>query len=129
MHNKNLEKLIPIVADIINTKINTYNQASNKDKKNLCHITKKFNGYFASFGPSVLMAGLYQTIYFYHDKEHCVNDIVLKAIKKMEWGDENTINLTDMVEEKNNTNMLLKNRILEVIIACKLVIRTFELEE
>lgn len=129
MYNRNLEKLIPIVVKIINHKIKTYNNETDKEKKKrLCHINTKFNGYFASYGPSVLMAGLYQTIFFYEDKSKCVNEIILEAMQKMEWAVKDETSLTKIVQDNNN-NILLKNRILEVIVACKLAIRTFGLEE
>lgn len=129
MHNRNLEKLIPIVVKIFETKIDAYDKETDKKKRvKLCRINKKFNGYFASFGPSVLMAGLYQTIYFYEDKAKCINEIVLEVLQKMGWIEEDTIKLID-IAKRDNQDLLLKNRILEVITACKLAIRTFELEE
>ena len=130
MQNRNLEKLIPIVSNIIDSKLKAYKEESDKEKKkSLCHITKKFNGYFASYGPSILMAGLYQTIYSYANKEKCVNSMILEAMKEMEWIDNSKEDLKDVVKIGDNIDILLKNRILEIVVACKLAIRTFELEE
>lgn len=129
MYSRNLEKLIPIVVNIIEHKINLYDEEKDaEEKKELCHITKKFNGYFASFGPSVLMAGLYQTIFFYDDKHKCINDIIFEAMQKMGWIDTNHTELKHIVR-KDNSDLMAKKHVLEVIVACKLAIRTFALEE
>ncbi|MFW3342953.1 type III-B CRISPR module-associated protein Cmr5 [Aliarcobacter butzleri] len=123
MYNKNLEKLIPITLNIIeNHKKNMFAENSNK-------IKSEFNGYFASFGPSVLMAGLNQTVMFFDDKDKkdkkLVNTIIFEILKEMKW-DENKQNLKDLVLEYNP---LIKSRVLEVVTSCKLAIRTFELKD
>lgn len=121
MYNKNLEKLIPIALKVIeNNKKNM-----SKDGK----IKSEFNGYFASYGPSVLMAGLKQTVMFYDDKEKkdkkLVNSIIFNILKEMKW-DENILSLHDLVLTHNP---LIKSRVLEVVTACKLAVRTFEMEK
>ena len=126
MYNRNLEKLTPICMKII-YKLSNDNE---KDMKKNGGLKKDFNGYFASFGPSVIMAGLNQTVSFYADtskksKQGYVNTIIWDVLKEMNWA-ENENSLTNYVK---NRNILRKDRILEVVTACKLAIRTFDLKE
>ncbi len=121
MYNKNLEKLIPITLNIIEK----YKNEMSKEGK----IKSEFNGYFASFGPSVLMAGLNQTVMFFDDKDkkdkRLVNKIIFEILKEMKWNDEKQ-NLEELVLKYNP---LIKSRVLEVVTSCKLAIRTFELKD
>jgi CRISPR/Cas system CMR-associated protein Cmr5 small subunit len=126
MYNKNLEELMPIIAKIIDSKIKAYNNADDKEKKKLCKVVKEFNGYFASFGPSVIMAGLRQTVVFYEDKYSCVNDIIWEAISQMNWTDGEN-DLTALVNDTKN--LQVKQRVLDIVISCKLTIRTFDLKD
>lgn len=121
MYNKNLEKLIPFALEVIEN----HKKKMSKDGK----IKSEFNGYFASYGPSVLMAGLKQTVMFYDDKDKedkkLVNKIIFEVLQKMDWHG-NKSNLKDLVLTHNP---LIKSRVLEVVTACKLAIRTFELKD
>ena len=126
MYNRNLEKLTPICMSVIEELSHT----NEKDMKKNAGLKKEFNGYFASFGPSVIMAGLNQTVAFYADtskksKQGYVNTIIWQVLKKMQW-DDNENSLTDYVKTRD---ILRKNRVLEVVVACKLAIRTFDLKE
>ena len=126
MHNRNLEKLIPICMKVIKSLSDT----NEKDMKTKNGIKKEFNGYFASFGPSVIMAGLNQTVSFYADaskksKQGYVNTIIWDVLKDMKWAEEEG-SLSSYV---SNGDILRKNRVLEVVTACKLSIRTFDLKE
>ena len=126
MYNKNLEKLIPMLNTIISEKIKKYQEASSdNEKKELCKVTKEFKGYLASYGPSIVMAGLCQTVYFYEDKDKCINEIIWEALKKMNWNN-NKDNIKELVNDENN--LAVKDHVMDVISAAKLVIRTFDLE-
>lgn len=117
---------MPIISKVIDNKIKAYNNADDKEKKKLCKVVKEFNGYFASFGASVIMAGLRQTVIFYEDKYPCINDIIWGAIVQMDWmdGKDNLIQLVN-----DHKNLQVKQRVLDIVISCKLTIRTFDLEE
>lgn len=114
MPKRNVEKLIPFALEAINEMM--------KDKQ--CNIESEFSGYISSFGPSVIMAGLRQTVLFYEVKEKCVNKLIWNIMGEMGWQNKNT-SILELVN--NDNNLLSKNRVLEVIVACKLAIRTFEL--
>ncbi|HIP61859.1 MAG TPA: hypothetical protein EYG98_04815 [Sulfurovum sp.] len=116
MRNKNLEKLIPITMEVFE-----------KDKSKFSKETK---GYFSSYGPSIIMAGLRQTVKSYEgskDKKY-INNIIWKIMGKMDstWRDEKK-SLDELVNSDKN-RIPNKNRILEVIVACKLCIKTFDLK-
>lgn len=118
MYNKNLEKLIPIALEVI--------ENSKKEMSIDGKIKSEFNGYFSSFGPSVLMAGLKQTVMFYEDKDKkLVNKIIFEILKEMLWNEKES-SLHDLVLTHNP---LIKSRVLDVVTACKLAIRTFELKD
>lgn len=132
MYRKNVEELIPLVMKHMTEMFYDENHnikkkfKSNKTNK----IKKEYNGYFSSFGPSVITAGLKQTVLFYadkdlsNDKKHVV-DLLEKVLKEKKW-------LESTLEgEVNNKkyNPLLKDRVLEIISASKLCIRTLDLED
>jgi len=90
-------------------------------------INKVYQGYLASFGPTVISSGIVKTVTFYIDesssnkKRKDVTNIMFSLIGE---------NPKEFVQNKeNSTNYALKNKILEANIACKLAIRTFELKE
>lgn len=126
MYSKNLEELTPMCMKIISELSEKYTE----DMKKSGGLKKEFNGYFASFGPSVIMSGLNQTVIFYADtskknKQGYVNRIIWEVLKEMEWNDKEN-SLLDYV---STGNMIRKSRVLEVVSACKLAIRTFDLKE
>jgi len=114
MPKRNVEKLIPVAMKVFEKHKNEFNPET--------------KGYFASFGPSVMMAGLLQTVLFYDGKSEYINRIIWEIMtdESIKWS-EGKKSLKDLVEKNNN--ILNKKRVLEVIVACKLVIKTYELEE
>jgi CRISPR-associated protein Cmr5 len=93
-------------------------------------IEKKYQGYLASFGPTVVSSGLLQTVMFYSaDKD---KNEMIKLMYSLLQDDlkSNHQSMKDiLVENENYKDYALKNKILEANIACKLAIRTFELKE
>lgn len=114
MNNKNIEKLIPKAIDLL--------QKFPKEKV--------YQGYLASFGPTVITSGILQAVAFYNgdDKKNEVIKLMFKLIKDDLKTDKNTL-LEVLKEGENYKNYAIKNKILEASIACKLAIRTFELKD
>ena len=116
MNKKNIDKLIPNA--IIKLK-----ELQGKDGA----IDKVYQGYLASFGPTVISSGIIKTVTIYIDesesnkKRKKVTNIMFSLI------DEDP--KAFIQESKNLTNYAMKNKILEANIACKLAIRTFTLKE
>lgn len=113
MQNKNIEKLIPIAMTVMEPYRNKFK--------------KETSGYFSAFGPSVMMAGLHQTVLAYQgdDNKKTINEIILKIYNQMEWNSQNQ-NLNELV---STHNFLVKKRLLEVVVACKLVIGTYSMKD
>lgn len=114
MNNKTIEKLIPQAIALL--------QNSPKEKV--------YQGYLASFGPTVITSGLVQAVAFYtaDEKKNKVIELMFKLIKESLKTDKKTL-LELLKEGENYKNYALKHKILEASIACKLAIRTFELKD
>ncbi|WP_419675596.1 type III-B CRISPR module-associated protein Cmr5 [Aliarcobacter butzleri] len=114
MNNKNIEKLIPKAIDLL--------QKFPKEKV--------YQGYLASFGPTVITSGILQAVAFYSgdDKKKKVIKLMFDLIQDDLKTDKNT--LLDFLKENDKyKDYAIKNKILEASIACKLAIRTFELKD
>ena len=119
MNKKNIDKLIPKAIELIA-----------KLPKKDGGIEKVYQGYLASFGPTVIASGLLQTVMFYsaNENKNKVIKIMYDLIKDDIKTDKSS--LQDMLNENSNyKNYAIKNKILEANIACKLSIRTFELKD
>ena len=114
MNNKHIEKLIPKAIDLL--------QRFPKEKV--------YQGYLASFGPTVITSGIVQAVAFYtgDNKKNEVIELMFNLIKDDVNTDKNSL-LEVLNEGENYKNYALKNKILEASIACKLAIRTFELKD
>ena len=109
MNKKKIDSFIPKAIEYIQN-----NLAKNGAVK------KIYQGYLASFGPTVISSGLTQTLAFYSaDSEKN------KVIKMM----FDILDIKLDLQNKNYNDYALKNKILEANIACKLAIRTFELKD
>jgi len=93
-------------------------------------IEKVYQGYLASFGPTVISSGLLQTVMFYSgdDSKNKVIKIMYELIKNDLNTDAKTMQ-EFLVQNENHKDYAIKNKILEANIACKLSIRTFELKD
>lgn len=114
MNNKNIEKLIPKAINLL--------QSFPKERV--------YQGYLASFGPTVITSGILQAVAFYSgdDKKKKVIKLMFDLIKEDLNTNQPTL-LNVLEENENYKNYVIKNRILEASIACKLAIRTFELKD
>ena len=114
MNNKNIEKLIPKAINLL----------QNFPKE------KVYQGYLASFGPTVITSGILQAVAFYtgDDKKKKVINLMFNLIKEDLKTNQSTL-LDTLNENENYKNYAIKNKILEASIACKLAIRTFELKD
>ncbi len=109
MPKQKIEILIPIVMEVMETQ-----------KKD---FTKETKGHIASYGPSVLMAGLKQTVLFNEKNNAYINAMIFKIMQKQGLY-QNQNNLVDLV---NTPNIKIKQHVLDVVVACKLVLPTFKL--
>ena len=115
MNKKYIDKLIPEA-------INKLSELENNGS-----IDKVYQGYLASFGPTVIASGLIRTVAIYADKSD--SNKKRRNLTKLMF-ELIDLDLDEFVkDEKSNTNYVLKNKILEANIACKLSIRTFELKD
>lgn len=114
MNNKNIERLIPKAINLL----------QNFPKE------KVYQGYLASFGPTVITSGILQSVAFYSgdDKKKKVINLMFNLIKEDLKTNQSTL-LDTLNENENYKNYAIKNKILEASIACKLAIRTFELKD
>lgn len=119
MNKKKIDNLIPKAITLLENRL--VNDGT---------IDKVYQGYLASFGPTVISSGLLQTIMFYSgdDKKKKVIEIMWELIKNDL--SSNDTNMQDFLNKDNNhKDYAIKNKILEANIACKLSIRTFVLKE
>ncbi len=122
MYNKTIENILP---DAISA-VEFYRESMEEDGR----IKSKYNGYLASFGPSVIMAGLRQTVLFYDNSKKAndhgiINKIIYHTLDLQNWSD----GAGSLKQYVNEYDKLKKKRVLDVVIACKIAIRTFDLEE
>ncbi|MCT7550867.1 type III-B CRISPR module-associated protein Cmr5 [Aliarcobacter butzleri] len=114
MNNKNIEKLIPKAISLL--------QSFPKEKI--------YQGYLASFGPTVITSGILQAVAFYSgdDKKKKVIKLMFDLIQDDLKTHKSSL-LDILNENENYKNYVIKNKILEASVACKLAIRTFELKD
>ena len=129
MNNRRIEKMIVPAMEILKEK----DTGILKNDK----IPSKFNGYIASFGPSVVQAGMLQALAFYSREDgegkerKKINALIQKTLIKSEYLKESKNNsLFDALKEKLNSSnsserIYWKTLVLEASVACKLSMRTF----
>jgi len=125
---KTINKLLPLAIEVAKEKLV-------KDGK----IDAKMNGYFSSFGASILSAGILPTVIFYNQAEKekakiitALNEMCLKKDKLS--NDTNTLPqyLESLIEEKDNVYKMkvveltaIENFVKDACVALKLAIRIF----
>ena len=116
-----VEKYIPEIIEILS---NDYGKK----------IPKVYNSYIASFSTSIAMNGLIATVALYEDmtkqKENKTKgdrSYITSLIMRVLTGENKSL-LKYILENKDNETKL-KRKILDISIAFKLAIRTFELED
>jgi len=118
MSRKNIEKYIPKAIEVLNEK--------SKNGK----IPSAYNGYISSFGASIIQSGLKPTLALFENRQANTKEdktILPKLILKIL--DENTTETSLLRYVINNNEELLKPKIIDIAIALKLSIRTFELDK
>ncbi len=96
-------------------------------------VDNRFSGYFSAFGASIIMSGMKPTLAFYsNDKTVGDRSKILSAVYRI-IRENNAANepvepkdlLTYYIE--NETDNMLKQKILDATIALKLAVRTYTL--
>jgi len=121
MSRKNIEKYIPKAIEILDK---TFTDGV---------IPLAYNGYISSFGASVLQSGLLPTLALFEstnssskenkEKKEYLTYIIFQILT----GRDDDISLLRYVI--NNNQEILKPQIMDIAIAIKLSIRTFELKK
>ena len=121
MSRKNIEKYIPKAIEILDK---TFTDGV---------IPSAYNGYISSFGASVLQSGLLPTLALFEstnssrkenkEKKEYLTYIIFQILT----GRDDDISLLRYVI--NNNQEILKPQIMDIAIAIKLSIRTFELKK
>jgi len=120
MSRRNIEKYIPEAIEVLSIKF--------KNGK----IPSSYNGYISSFGASIIQSGLKPTLALFENQNNQDNtkedrSVLPKWILKVL--DKNTQETSLLRYVINNNEELLKQKIIDVAIALKLSIRTFELDK
>lgn len=121
MNNKRIERLIPKAIKYFHINFEKFKHSEDA-------LNKVYQGYIASFGPTVISSGIIQAVAFNSDKDKDnikVMRMFFELLKEETQVSES--NLLDYI--KNNNTYYAKNLILEISIASKLAIRTFKLED
>lgn len=129
MNNKRIEKMIPKAMEILNNR--EVKIVEDRDSEKV--IPSKFDGYIASYGPSIIQAGLLPTITFYSAKErkdrNKINDLILFTLKKSGLVSDSEERLDEMAKSNDSDSAKktkTRNLILEAVTACKLAMKTFK---
>ena len=121
MNKKRVERLIPEAMTYIESHF----------VKNTV-VPKVYQGYLASFGPTVISSGLRMAVTFNSDSAKKENkkimDMMFSLIKEEAGSHENSL-LEFITKDDNHKNYYIKHMILDANIACKLAIRTFTLKD
>ncbi len=92
-------------------------------------VNNKFNGYFSSFGASIVQSGLKPTLAFFSNEES--KEMIVKAIAELlkKHGEAiGDLKLLDYVIASSNEENL-KSKIIDASIALKLAVRTYKLKK
>ena len=134
MNNRRIEKLLNHAMDVLENE----DPGIIVDDSGKKAVPSKYNGYIASFGPSVILSDLLQTLAFYNRQDgegkdrKKVSDLMRKTLEKAGYldGPDGYENLFHTVRRRVNSKgadeaRRLKALILEAAVACKLAMRTF----
>jgi len=95
-------------------------------------VPKVYQGYLASFGPTVISSGLLMAVAFNSDKKKKENLKVMELmyhLVKEECGAEEASLLEYLEADDNHRKYSVKHLVLDANIAAKLAIRTFTLKD
>ena len=145
MNKKRVEKMMIQAMVLLNDESRYTEMFTTQNRSRKIH--SRFNGYAASFGPSVIQAGLLQTLAFFcradRDAEadaegkdrKVVVHLMENALENAGYLDASYTGETlfDKVRErirlKSGERTRLKSLVLESSAACKLAMRTFPVEK
>jgi CRISPR/Cas system CMR-associated protein Cmr5 small subunit len=145
MNKKRVETMMIEAMSLLNDERRYREMFATTDGKRKIH--SRFNGYAASFGPSVIQAGLLQTLAFFcradreaeDDAEGKDRKVVVKLMEDVlaQAGylhpvpDGGTLfdTVREQIRERPGDRTRLKSLVLEASAACKLVMRTFPVEK
>lgn len=136
MNLKKVDELIPVALQLLKNPKDDFKNIKTSENK----IPSKYAGYIASFGPSVIQAGIAKTLAFYKKGETADRPVITNFIKHVLIDgnpnlklDKNKELLTLYLENTNDKPTLKKlnfrDRILEAALACKLAMFTYETKE
>lgn len=100
--------------------------------KNGRKVPSAYNGYISAMGASMIQSGLLPTLALYENKEaKTIADkaMLSKVILKVLDQNSQDNSLLKYVLRRKNEEAVLKQKIIDIAIAIKLAIRTFELEK
>jgi CRISPR-associated protein Cmr5 len=105
-------------------------------EKNEGKVLRVYSGYIASMGASIIQSGLLPTLAFFQEKQRDntkgdkknISIAILNIIRKNNANITNQT-LLEYVIENQDKKESIKNQIIDITIALKLAIRTFELVE
>jgi len=119
---KRIEKYLPTAMDIIE-KVKIANENGN--------VNSKFNGYFSSFGAAIVLSGVKSALAFYSNKKTAKERVkILQAIYMLIIESEEVPEETALLKyyiANENSDPLLKQKILDAATALKLAVRTYKL--
>ena len=137
MNQKKIDNMIPIALKHLISPHDDFKKIKTHDGK----IKSKYAGYIASFGPSVIQAGIAKTLAFYMKGENADRPVIADFVKHvlLEGNDiladrnKNKKLLNIYLDETNGKTTLQKlnfrDKILEAATACKLAMFTYEMVE
>ncbi|MEG8947976.1 type III-B CRISPR module-associated protein Cmr5 [Rosettibacter firmus] len=136
MNLKKVDELIPVAIQLLEDPEDDFKNIKTTENK----ISSKYVGYIASFGPSVIQAGMAKTLAFYKKSGTADRSVITNFIKHVLIKgnsdlklDKNKDLLTLYLENTNNQPTLkrlnFRDKILEAALACKLAMFTYETKE
>jgi len=136
MNQRKIDDMIPIALNFLASPLEQFKNIKTAQGK----IKSKYAGYIASFGPSVIQAGIAKTLAFYVKPGEADREIIAEFIKYVliEGYSLNDVNrnndILSMYLVKINgqptlTKLNFRNKILEAATACKLAMLTYKIDE
>lgn len=136
MNKKRIETMIPIAMKILNSEGEDIKHIIQK-KEGEKVLIAKYDGYVASYGPTIRQSGLLQAVNFHESRKtgdrKKINDLIVKILKDSNCIDSDGHSKLSELVMNYNSDPVKKAKItiliLEAITACKLAMRTFKKEK
>jgi hypothetical protein len=128
--------MIPIAMKILNSEEGDIKHIIQK-KEGEKVLISKYDGYVASYGPTIRQSGLLQAVNFHENHKtgdrKKINDLIVKILKDSNYIDSDGPGKLNELVMNYNSDPVKKSKItiliLEAITACKLAMRTFKKEK